>query len=77
MTAEKQIRLAQEESPDVTCDDPFFLLSLSNAVELDALRGQIEKVLALAAGFMSESNHAMFTDAANALLTRSTDRREL
>lgn len=40
-------------------------------IERDFLLAQRMKLLALAAGFMSESNHAMFADAANALLTRS------
>lgn len=38
--------------------------------EIDALVALNEAVVALASGFMPESNHAMFVDAAKALLAR-------
>lgn len=43
------------------------------AAERDELKRQREKVLALAAGFMPERNHALYVETANALTTRSTE----
>lgn len=36
-------------------------------IERDELKHRIDKLMGLAAGFMSESNHALFVDAANTL----------
>jgi hypothetical protein len=49
-------------------DDKMLILALRD--EVDALIALNEAVVALASGFMPESNHAMFVDAAKALLAR-------